>query len=114
MTAPLLNVSELAIELDGYQPVRNATFSIEPGSCLGLVGETGCGKSMTCRAIVGLLSRIGARCASGQILFEGTDLTRLGRSGWRKIRGHGISFVPQSSLSSLNPVRTVGSQLTET
>jgi oligopeptide/dipeptide ABC transporter ATP-binding protein len=114
MTAPLLSVTDLAIDLAGYQPVRNVTFSIEPGACLGLVGETGCGKSMTCRAIVGLLHRIGARVSAGQILFHGTDLAGLPAKGWRKVRGHGISFVPQSSLSSLNPVRTVGSQLTET
>jgi oligopeptide/dipeptide ABC transporter ATP-binding protein len=114
MTPPLLKVNDLAIELGGYQPVRNVTFAIEAGACLGLVGETGCGKSMTCRAIVGLLPRIGARVNAGEILFQGTDLARLGARGWRKVRGHGISFVPQSSLSSLNPVRTVGSQLTET
>jgi oligopeptide/dipeptide ABC transporter ATP-binding protein len=112
--APLLDVRDLAIDLGGYRPVRNVTFSIEPGACLGLVGETGCGKSMTCRAIIGLLPRIGARVSGGEILFQGTDLARLNSGGWRKVRGRGISFVPQSSMSSLNPVRSVGSQLTET
>jgi oligopeptide/dipeptide ABC transporter ATP-binding protein len=112
--APLLDVRDLAIDLGGYRPVRNVTFSIEPGACLGLVGETGCGKSMTCRAIIGLLPRIGARVSGGEIRFQGTDLAGLSAKGWRKVRGRGISFVPQSSMSSLNPVRSVGSQLTET
>jgi oligopeptide/dipeptide ABC transporter ATP-binding protein len=112
--APLLDVRDLAIDLGGYRPVRNVTFSIEPGACLGLVGETGCGKSMTCRAIIGLLPRIGARVSGGEIRFQGTDLAGLSAKGWRKVRGRGISFVPQSSMSSLNPVRSVGRQLTET
>ncbi len=114
MSDTLLSVSGLAVELDGFLPVRNVSFEMQRGSCLGLVGETGCGKSMTCRAVIGLLHRIGARVCAGQILFQGTDLVKLGSGGWRKIRGRGISFVPQSSLSSLNPVRTVGRQLTET
>ncbi len=114
MTQALLTVTDLAIELGDFEPVRNVMFAVAPGACLGLVGETGCGKSMTCRAIVGLLHRTGARVSRGQIIFQGTDLAKLRRNGWHQVRGHGISFVPQSSMSSLNPVRTVGSQLNET
>ena len=114
MSDALLSVQSLGIELGGRFPVKNVSFEVSEGHCLALVGETGCGKSMTCRAVIGLLDRIGARACRGRIVFQGTDLLPLSSQQWRKLRGRGISFIPQSSLSSLNPVRRVGKQLEET
>ena len=75
--SPLLDVSGLAIELHGRMPVTEATFSLSEGSCIGLVGETGCGKTMTCRALTGMLPLIGAVACAGRVLLGDVDLLGL-------------------------------------
>jgi peptide/nickel transport system ATP-binding protein len=114
---PLLDVSDLVVEF----PTRRGTlraldqisFSIEPGEILGVVGESGAGKSLTGAAIIGLLEPPG-RIAGGRIVFDGERIDGLSHEAMRKIRGRKIGAVFQDPLTSLNPLYTVGRQLVET
>jgi peptide/nickel transport system ATP-binding protein len=116
MTA-LLEVRNLRVEF----PTRRGTllalddisFSIEPGEILGVVGESGAGKSLTGAAIIGLLEPPG-RIAGGQILLDGQRIDNLPYEAMRKIRGRQIGAIFQDPLTSLNPLYTIGRQLTET
>ena len=113
----MLTVDELSIGLVGRRGetipvVDKAWLRIGEGETLGLVGESGSGKSMLCRSLVGTLYRHSATVTGGSILFEGTELTGASEAVWRSIRGHRIAYVPQSSLAGINPVLTVGTQLT--
>jgi ABC-type glutathione transport system ATPase component len=110
----LLSVEGLAVAIGNLEIVSNVDFQLRRGECLGLVGETGSGKSVTCRALTGLLGRIGGRVTRGQLLFDGLDLASISERHWRGLRGRRIGFIPQSSLSGLDPVMTVGRQLVET
>ena len=110
----LLTVDGLAVELAGHEALVDVTFSVQASACLGLVGETGSGKSLTCRAAIGLLPRIGGRVVRGSLSFDGTDLLLLDELGWRQLRGRHIALVPQASMSGLDPVMKVGRQLSET
>ncbi len=92
--------------------VDDVSFTIEKGKILGIVGESGCGKSVTSLSILGLLPAIG-RVADGEILFKGMDLTKLKPSEMSRIRGNEIAMIFQDPLTSLNPVLTVGRQLSE-
>ena len=117
MTTPLLEVRHLKVEF----PTRRGTllalddisFDIAPGEILGVVGESGAGKSLTGAAIIGLLDPPG-RIASGEILLEGRRIDNLPYEQMRKIRGRQIGAIFQDPLTSLNPLYTVGRQLTET
>jgi oligopeptide/dipeptide ABC transporter, ATP-binding protein, C-terminal domain len=113
MTADLLTVTDLGVEIGGMPVLSDVTLSLPSHGVLGLVGETGSGKSLTCRALMGLLGRIGGKVVAGSITFDGTTLTTLDDRGWAQIRGGQIGFVPQASLNALDPVMTVGSQLRE-
>lgn len=93
--------------------VDGVSFSVERGETLGLVGESGCGKTMTCLAILGLLPKPAARATGGRICFEGADLLRMSPAEMRAIRGHKISMILQDSLTSLNPAFTIGDQIGE-
>ncbi|RQO62646.1 methionine ABC transporter ATP-binding protein [Paucibacter sp. KBW04] len=116
-TAPLLEVRHLRVEF----PTRRGTllalddisFEIAPGEILGVVGESGAGKSLTGAAIIGLLDPPG-RIASGEILLEGRRIDQLPYEEMRKIRGRQIGAIFQDPLTSLNPLYTVGQQLIET
>jgi oligopeptide/dipeptide ABC transporter ATP-binding protein len=110
----LLSVDGLAVAIGNLEIVSNVDFQLRRGECLGLVGETGSGKSVTCRALMGLLGRIGGRVTRGEVLFDGLDLASISERHWRSLRGRHIGFIPQSSLSGLDPVMTVGRQLVET
>lgn len=92
--------------------VRGASFAVRPGEALGVVGESGCGKSMTLRAVMGLLPGRG-RIAEGQVLLDGHDLVRMERRALRRIRGVAISMIFQEPMSALNPVMRVGDQIAE-
>ncbi|WP_346895418.1 ABC transporter ATP-binding protein [uncultured Roseibium sp.] len=116
-TAPLLSVDSLAVSIktrDGgtVLPVREATFSIAPGETMALVGESGCGKSMTCLAISGLLPKRG-RVSAGSAVLDGTDLAGLDAKAMREMRRRKIAFVFQDATNGLNPVKTVGWQIAE-
>jgi len=92
--------------------VNGITFDIAPGETLGIVGESGCGKSVTSLAILGLLSRNG-RVESGKAVFQGRDLIRQSDRALRTVRGKEIAMIFQDPMTSLNPVLTVGRQIRE-
>lgn len=114
--APVLEVEDLVIEYrtsDG--PLRAAdglTFTIEEGEAMGLVGESGCGKSTVAKSILRLLPRNGA-ITSGSIRFRGVDLSALSESEINDVRWKHISMVSQSAMESLNPVHRISSQIVE-
>lgn len=115
--SPLLSVRNLSVEFAGDHGNRQVTqkigFYVNQGEVLGIVGESGCGKSVTVQAMLGLLPAHG-RCISGEAVFEGVDLCKLKEKELDEIRGFKIGMIFQDALSSLDPVFTVGSQLTET
>ncbi|MDB5074140.1 MAG: peptide transporter ATP-binding protein [Chloroflexi bacterium] len=96
-----------------FNAVNGVTLEVERGEMVGLVGESGCGKSLTLRSIVRVLPR-GARIAGGQILYEGNDIAHLSSGNLTRFRGREISMILQDPMSALNPVYTVGAQLMET
>ncbi|MCP3809452.1 ABC transporter ATP-binding protein [Paenibacillus sp. Lou8.1] len=93
--------------------VDDISFRVKPGETVCIVGESGCGKSITAMSIMGLIQSPGGKVAGGSIRFEKTDLLELSRNEMRTIRGHGISMIFQEPMSSLNPVMTIGEQLSE-
>jgi peptide/nickel transport system ATP-binding protein len=113
----LLEVKNLVVEFPGRRGTLRAlddiSFSIAPGEILGVVGESGAGKSLTGAAIIGLLEPPG-RIAGGQIMLEGERIDNLGYEQMRRIRGRRIGAIFQDPLTSLNPLYTVGRQLMET
>jgi oligopeptide/dipeptide ABC transporter ATP-binding protein len=88
-------------------------FSLEAGRTLGIVGESGCGKSVTALSIMGLIPHPPGRIAGGEIQFEGRDLLRLSADEMRELRGDRISMIFQEPMSSLNPAFTIGEQISE-
>jgi len=93
--------------------VDDCSFRVRKGKTLGIVGESGCGKSVTSLSIMRLIPSPPGRITSGQILFEGNDLLKLPENEMRKIRGNRISMIFQEPMTSLNPVFTVGNQIGE-
>jgi len=114
---PLLDILNLKtyFHLRGsvLKAVDDVTLSIEEGQTLGLVGESGCGKSVTASSVMGLVPIPPGQIAGGEILFEGMDLLKLSESKMRKIRGNRISMIFQEPMTSLNPVFTIGDQVGE-
>jgi len=94
--------------------VDGVDFEIYPRETLGLVGESGCGKSVTALSILQLLEKPAGKIVSGKILFKGKDLVNLKQNEMRKIRGNDISMIFQDPMTSLDPVFTVGEQISET
>jgi len=113
----LLEIRNLKTYFDVRRSVLKAvddvSLSIEAGKTLGLVGESGCGKSVTAESIMGLVPMPPGRIAGGEVLFEGVDLLQLPESKMKKIRGNRISMIFQEPMTSLNPVFTVGDQVAE-
>ena len=113
---PLLSVQDLRVEFwtsrGTVYAVNGVSFDIAPGETLGIVGESGCGKSVTSLALLGILPRAG-RVPGGQALFEGRDLLRLRDHQLRRIRGKEIAMIFQDPMTSMNPVLTVGRQIRE-
>ncbi len=93
--------------------VDKISFSVEKGKCLCIVGESGCGKSVTSLSILRLIPKTTGTIEEGEILFDGVDILKLDEDGIRKIRGNKISMIFQDPMSSLNPIMKVGKQLTE-
>lgn len=113
----LLQVRDLKayfdIEAGEVRAVDGVTYSIRPGKTLGVVGESGCGKSVTAMSILQLLARPPARYAGGSIAFKGRDLLQESEDAMRKVRGNEISMIFQEPMTSLNPVFRVGDQIGE-
>lgn len=111
----LLSVENLCVEFDGtderFLLLEDVNLSLEKGQCLGLVGESGCGKSMTALAIMGLLPR-GMR-ARGRIELAGVDLLSIGEERLCALRGHKMAMVFQEPMTALNPVMPIGHQVAE-
>ncbi|MFL5082158.1 MAG: ABC transporter ATP-binding protein, partial [Microvirga sp.] len=117
MTAPLLEVEDLRVVFPGSDrrrtlAVDGVSFSVERGKTLGIVGESGCGKSVTSLAIMGLLPKGGAE-VSGRVSFEGRDLLREPDRVMRDLRGNRLAMIFQEPMTSLNPSYTVGDQIVE-
>ena len=96
-----------------FSAVDGVSFSLEPGKTLGIVGESGCGKSVTALSIMGLVPQPPGRIAAGEILFEGRDLLKLSAAELRALRGDRLSMIFQEPMSSLNPAFTIGEQIAE-
>src|SRR5262245_53344926 len=115
--APLLAVSDLRVVFEGERggetvAVSGVSFSLMPGSTLGIVGESGCGKSVSALSIMRLLPKAGVR-VSGSVLFEGRDLATLSERQMRDLRGNRLAMIFQEPMTSLNPSFTVGDQIGE-
>ena len=114
--APLLEVENLRVEFDTPEgksrAVNGVSFQIREGETLGLVGESGCGKSLTAMSVLRLITPPG-RIASGRILYRGRDLLALSEPEIRKVRGKEIALIFQEPVAALNPVFTVGDQIAE-
>ena len=112
---PLLSVRSLSVDFWSYgrrsQVLRDVSLDVPAHRHVALVGESGCGKSVTMRAIMGILSTPPARIASGAILFDGRDLLRLRPREREALRGTAMSMVFQDPMTSLNPVFTIGDQM---
>ncbi|MFN7549181.1 MAG: ABC transporter ATP-binding protein [Pseudomonadota bacterium] len=112
---PLLQVTDLRVTLPTARgpaaALREVGFTLDRGQTLGLIGESGCGKSMTALALMGLLPE-GAQ-VQGSIRFDGTELTTLPEADWCRLRGNRIGMVFQEPMTALNPLHTVGRQIAE-
>ncbi|HZZ42665.1 MAG TPA: ABC transporter ATP-binding protein [Tepidisphaeraceae bacterium] len=117
MTQPLLDVKNLQIafetERGQVRPVQGVSFSIYPGQTVALVGESGCGKSVTSLSILRLIPSPPGKVLGGEIFLEGRDLLKLSEPEMRKVRGKEIAMIFQEPMTSLNPVYTVGDQIIE-
>lgn len=114
---PLIEVKNLEVQFEvrgvTLRAVDDVSFVITPGETLGLVGESGCGKSVTASAIMRLIPQPPGRISKGQILFDGKDILKYTEAQMRGIRGNRISMIFQEPMTSLNPVYTVGDQVAE-
>lgn len=116
-TAPLLEVRDLQVEFrtrDGVaHAVNGARFVLQPGETLAILGESGCGKSVTAQAIMGILDSPPGFITGGEVLYRGVDLLKLSEEQRRRVRANKIAMIFQDALSALNPVFSVGFQLGE-
>ena len=118
----LLRVQDLSIGIDNEKnreknkkpllAVDNINFHVRRGEILGIVGESGCGKSLTSLSIIGLLSN-GVKVTNGKIILDGTDLLSLSEPEFRKLKGNEISMIFQEPMTSLNPLMKIGKQVGE-
>src|SRR5215218_2178788 len=117
MTQPLLEVQNLNVAFDTergqVRPVRDVSFTIYPGQTVALVGESGCGKSVTSLSILRLIPQPPGKILGGHVLFEGRDLLKLSEKEMRSVRGKDIAMIFQEPMTSLNPVYTIGDQIAE-
>lgn len=117
MAETLLQVKNLATHFHTEEgivkSVQDVSFEVNAGQVLGVVGESGCGKSVTSMSILRLIQQPQGKIVNGQILFDGQDLLKLTEEQMRKIRGNKISLISQDPMTSLNPVLTIGEQIME-
>ena len=115
--SPILQIKDLRTFFDTrdgtVRAVNGVSLELYAGETLCIVGESGCGKSVTAMTILGLLPKPPARIESGEIFFQGTDLLKLNEEEMRAIRGNEISMIFQEPMTSLNPVLTIGRQISE-
>ncbi|TMJ65852.1 MAG: ABC transporter ATP-binding protein [Alphaproteobacteria bacterium] len=117
MTSPLLTVEDLRVVFEGdrgtvTEAVAGVSFSLAPGRTLGIVGESGCGKSVTALSIMRLLPKTGTR-VSGSVVFEGRELGQLPERQMQDLRGNRLAMIFQEPMTSLNPSFTIGDQIGE-
>lgn len=114
---PILQINDLKVSFQSRKKfvtaVDGISFELKEGEILGIVGESGSGKSVTSLASMGLIPSPPGKIETGEILFDGKDLTKLSEKDWRKIRGNQISMIFQEPMTSLNPLFTIGNQLKE-
>ena len=112
----LLEIKNLSVNIATDQgdvhAVRDVSLSLEPGETLAIVGESGCGKSVFCKSILGILP-VRAEVAGGEIFFKGRDLAGLSEKELEAVRGKEISMIFQDPVSSLNPTMSIGRQIVE-
>ena len=117
MSDKLLEIKNLSIHYFAdktvFKAVNGVNLSLERGQTVGLVGETGAGKTTTALGVMGLIPSPPGKVVSGEILFEGKDLLKMSANEMRKVRGKKISMIFQDPMTALNPVLTVGDQITE-
>jgi len=113
----LLEVADLRTQFftqDGVvKAVNGVSFTLNEGEALGLVGESGCGKSVSALSLMRLIPQPPGRIVSGQVMFDGRDLLKLKEDDMRKVRGNDIAMIFQDPMTSLNPVLTIGRQISE-
>ena len=118
MSDPLLQIEDLAVEFDTYggtvQAVRGVSFDVEAGKTLAIVGESGCGKSVTVQSIMGLIPIPPGRITSGRAKLRGTDILGQKTINGQDIRGDQIGMIFQDPMTSLNPTMNIGNQIAET
>src|SRR5437016_11546874 len=114
---PLLEVRDLRTQFftqDGVvKAVNGVSFTLNEGEALGLVGESGCGKSVSALSLMRLIPQPPGRIVSGEVTFDGRNLLKLKEDDMRKVRGNDIAMIFQDPMTSLNPVLTVGRQISE-
>jgi oligopeptide/dipeptide ABC transporter ATP-binding protein len=114
---PLLELKDLNVAFNTdrgqIRPVRDVSYSIYPGQTLAVVGESGCGKSVTALSILRLIPTPPGKVLSGEVLLEGRDLLKLSEPEMRQVRGRDIAMIFQEPMTSLNPVYTIGEQIAE-
>ena len=117
MAKPLLDIRNLNLAFNTsrgqIRPVRDVSLSIYPGQTLAVVGESGCGKSVTALSVLRLIPTPPGQYLGGEIVFEGRDLLKLSEKEMRSVRGRDIAMVFQEPMTSLNPVYTIGDQIAE-
>jgi oligopeptide/dipeptide ABC transporter ATP-binding protein len=114
---PILSIRDLTVEFsteDGVvRAVTGVTYDLQPGEVLGIIGESGSGKSVSVMSMLGLIPQPPGRVVSGEAVFKGNDLISMGKKQLREIRGGDAAMIFQDPMTSLNPVLTVGNQLAE-
>jgi peptide/nickel transport system ATP-binding protein len=114
-TSPLLEIKDLHVHFAVYggtlKVLDGVNFVVQRGQKVGLVGETGCGKTTTMKSILGILPMPPARVPGGEIYFKGRDVLKMGESELREVRSEGVSMIFQDPTAALNPVFTIGQQL---
>ena len=118
MSDVLLSVNDLKVEFETYggtvQAVRGVSFDVEKGKTLAIVGESGCGKSVTVQSVMGLIPMPPGKITSGQALLRGTDILGRKTINGQDIRGDQIGMIFQDPMTSLNPTMNIGNQIAET
>src|SRR3954469_22365650 len=117
MPKALLEIKDLSVAFEtnrgDVRPVRDSSLTIYPGQTVAVVGESGCGKSVTAMSVLRLIPSPPGKVLGGNIFFQGRDLLNLSESEMRRVRGRDIAMIFQEPMTSLNPVYTIGDQIVE-